>query len=100
MPNSPQWTAVTIAETQLAELITLSQDVLVAMVGEPRTDLVMAEDGQAYRMTTVVLAQPDGALHLHVSVDNSGWATGIVVVRTARRPTAGRPGRPLGPPDR
>jgi hypothetical protein len=89
--DHPQWTAVTIAETQLAELITRSRDVLAAWDGEPRYDLVMAQDGRAYRMTTVVLAQPDGALHLHVSVDNSGWGPGIAVVRTARLPGTGPP---------
>ena len=53
----------------------------------------MGEDGQAYQVTTVVLAQPDGSLRLHVSVDNSDWSAGVVVVRTANLP-AGRP-----PPD-
>jgi hypothetical protein len=56
------------------------------MIGNPRHDLVMAEDGQAYQVTTVVLAQPDRSLRLHVSVDNSDWAAGVVVIRTAHLP--------------
>ncbi len=56
------------------------------MIGDPQHDLVMAEDGQAYQVTTVVLAQPDGALRLHVSVDNSDWSAGVVIVRTAHLP--------------
>jgi len=50
----------------------------------------MAEDGQACQVTSVVLAQPDGSLRLHVSVDNSDWAAGVVVVRTAHLPSGYR----------
>jgi hypothetical protein len=60
------------------------------MIGDPRYELVMAEDGQAYQVTSVVLAQPDGSLRLHVSVDNSDWAAGVVVVRTAHLPSGYR----------
>jgi hypothetical protein len=88
--HRPRWIAITIAEAQLADLTGRPRDVLVGLIGNPRRDLVMAEDEQAYQMTTVVLAQPDGSLRLHVSVDNSGWAAGVVIVRTAHVP-AGRP---------
>jgi hypothetical protein len=79
-------TATTIAEAQLVELAGWPRDVLIGMIGNPRHDLVMAEDGQAYQVTTVVLAQPDRSLRLHVSVDNSDWAAGVVVIRTAHLP--------------
>jgi hypothetical protein len=75
--------AVVIAETQLAAVTGLPRAAIVHMIRNPRQDLVMAADGQAYRVTTVVLAQSDGALRIHVSVDNSDWAAGVVIVRTA-----------------
>jgi hypothetical protein len=88
--NRPRWTAAAIAEAQIADLGGGSRDVLIGLIGNPRFELVMAEDGQAYQVTTVVLAQPDGSLRLHVSVDNSGWSAAVFVVRTANLP-AGQP---------
>lgn len=75
--------AVVIAEAQLADVTGLPRETIVEMIRNPRHDLVMAADGQAYRVTTVVLPQLDGALRVHVSVDNSDWDAGVVIVRTA-----------------
>ena len=74
-----------IAETQLADVTGLPRESVEGMIGNPRHDLVMADDGQAYRVTTVVLPV-DGALRIHVSVDNNDWASGVVIVRTALLP--------------